>query len=195
MARFWQYVFRERSVNDLYKSSGIPDRWTERFDGFIDGTVEQRTDNNGLVRWEYGGADQTRLFNWLTGVIDCKTAENRGDEVQAILQNELTLSERKFLYGYLKGCFANTSQLFLVFVRAETTAGGAVGSGARAVALVWRDPAAPSNGGLPLTGVGKDNAQKYLRPSTADGPEESWRFQRRDYPPHRTRVLFYHQFD
>ncbi len=193
MTRFWRYIFREKSVDGLYKSTDIPDRWTERFDGFSDGTIEQITDNNGLVRWEYQGG--IRLFNWLTGEIEgnCKTTENRGAEAQAILQNELTLAERKFLYGYLKGCFANTAQLFLVFVRAETTAGGAVGAGARAVALVWRDPAAPSNGGLPQTGVGKDNARWYLRPTTKN--EESWRFRKRDYPPHRTRILFYHQFD
>ena len=121
-----------------------------------------------------------------------------------ILKDEMTSVDRKFLYGYLRGCFANTAQLFLVFVRAETTAGGAVGAGARAVALGWRDPAPPkdgagnykkSDGGSENPQYGKDNAQKYLRPVTSNGPEESWRFQRRDYPPHRTRVLFYHQFD
>lgn len=57
--------------------------------------------------------------------------------------------DRKFLYGYWRDSFANRQQLFLVFVRAEPTmmGGGAVGAtppqlGARAVALVWRDPEA-----------------------------------------------------
>ena len=57
--------------------------------------------------------------------------------------------DRKFLYGYWRDSFANQQQLFLVFVRAEPTmmGGGAVGQtppalGARAVALVWRDPEA-----------------------------------------------------
>ena len=55
--------------------------------------------------------------------------------------------DRKFLYGYWRDSFANRQQLFLVFVRAEPTMmdGGAVGAtppqlGARAVALVWRNP-------------------------------------------------------
>ena len=55
--------------------------------------------------------------------------------------------DRKFLYGYWHDCFAPKQQLFLVFVRAEPMmmGGGAIGQtppqlGARAVALVWRDP-------------------------------------------------------
>ena len=77
-------------------------------------------------------------------------------------------TDRKFLFGYWHDCFAVKQQLFLVFVRAEPMmAGGAAGGkippqlGARAVALVWRDPAAAA-----------DNRT-----------------------PHRTRVLFYRQFD
>ena len=76
--------------------------------------------------------------------------------------------ERRFLYGYWRECFAARQQLFLIFVRAEPMmmGGGASGQtppqlGARAVALVWRDPA-PS----------ADNRT-----------------------PHKTRVLFYRQFD
>lgn len=55
--------------------------------------------------------------------------------------------DRKFLYGYWRDSFANKQQLFLIFVRAEPMmmGGGAIGQtppqlGARAVALVWRDP-------------------------------------------------------
>ena len=55
--------------------------------------------------------------------------------------------DRKFLAAYWKNCFANRQQLFLVFVRAEPTVMGAASSGhtpaqlgARAVALVWREP-------------------------------------------------------
>ena len=61
--------------------------------------------------------------------------------------------DRKFLYGYWRDSFANQQQLFLIFVRAEPTmmGGGAVGAtppalGARAVALVWRDPKAAQAG-------------------------------------------------
>ena len=148
--------------------------------------------------------DDPNLVYWRTGEIREEPPNVDVNRVEQILRDEMTSVDRKFLYGYLRGCFANTAQLFLVFVRAETTAGGAVGAGARAVALVWRDPAPPkdgsgnykkSDGGSENPQYGKDNAQKYLRPFTSNGPEESWRFQRRDYPPHRTRVLFYHQFD
>ena len=55
--------------------------------------------------------------------------------------------DRKFLYGYWRDTFAPKQQLFLVFVRAEPMmmGGGSIGQtppqlGARAVALVWRDP-------------------------------------------------------
>lgn len=61
--------------------------------------------------------------------------------------------DRKFLYGFWHDAFANRQQLFLVFVRAEPMmmGGGSVNStppalGARAVALVWRDPEGSSGG-------------------------------------------------
>ena len=76
--------------------------------------------------------------------------------------------DRKYLFGFWRGCFAARQQLFLVFVRAEPMmmGGGLNGQmppmlGARAVALVWRDPAAT----------------------------------REDLTPHRMRVLFYRQLD
>ena len=55
--------------------------------------------------------------------------------------------DRKFLYGYWRDSFAARQQLFLVFVRAEPTMMGGEGQtppqlGARAMALVWRDPEA-----------------------------------------------------
>ena len=78
-------------------------------------------------------------------------------------------ADKRFLYGYWRDCFAAEQQLFLVFVRAEPLmmGGGEVNQtppqlGARAVALVWRDPRRPSGGA---------NA------------------------PHRSRVLFYRQFE
>jgi hypothetical protein len=108
---------------------------------------------------------------------------------------ELTMVERKFLYGYLKGCFANNHQLFLVFVRAEAAAGGGgSGAGARAVALVWRDPNAPLENGSTSTGKGEDNAGIYLKTQNNQN-EWAWRLSKRKHPPHRTRVLFFHQFD
>ena len=82
--------------------------------------------------------------------------------------------DRKFLFSYWKNCFANNQQLFLVFVRAEPTMmTGEAGSdrtpsqlGARAMALVWRDPASSL---------------------TAHDGEQ--------HPPHTMRILFYHQFE
>lgn len=56
-------------------------------------------------------------------------------------------ADRKFLYGFWNDCFAVKQQLFLIFVRAEPVmmGSGTAGQippqlGARAVALVWRDP-------------------------------------------------------
>lgn len=98
------------------------------------------------------------------------------DETDTIAGVDLGVSlhsiDKKFLYGFWRECFANRQQLFLVFVRAEPVmmGGGAKGRtppqlGARAVALVWRDPA------------------KTLE-DVSGQPR-----------PHKTRILFYRQFD
>ena len=84
--------------------------------------------------------------------------------------------DRKFLFSYWKQCFANNQQLFLIFVRAEPTVIGGSSAGhtpsqlgARAVALVWRDPA-----GIASSSVqGGGSSQKA----------------------HKMRILFYHQFE
>ena len=179
MASFWMGLFRRTAEPTEREELYGADAWQDVFDDHK--VVYWRT---GEVREEPPGVDVNR--------------------VEQILNKEMTSVDRKYLYGFLRGCFANTAQLFLVFVRAETTAGGAVGAGARAVALVWRDPAPPmdnagnfvkATGGSENPHYGKDNARKYLRPISDNGPEESWRFQPREYPPHRTRILFYHQFD
>jgi hypothetical protein len=93
-------------------------------------------------------------------------------------ENDLHSVDRKFLYSYWRECFQNRQQLFLIFVRAEPltvggSSGDAVGSsqlGARGVALVWRDPEKPDTS------------------SKASGGNQP-------FTPHRTRVLFFHQFD
>ena len=88
--------------------------------------------------------------------------------------DDLWTVDRKFFYGYWKECFAAKQQLFLVFVRAEPAmmGGGGMGQippqlGARAVALVWRNPSTTDRKGDAL----------------AEGT------------PHQTRVLFYRQLD
>lgn len=87
----------------------------------------------------------------------------------------ITGADRKYLYSFWRNCFGNRQQLFLVFLRAESAALGGAGEsatpsqlGARAVALVWRDPLPPP-GTTPGSGLNR--------------------------VPHRTRVLFYHQFE
>lgn len=94
--------------------------------------------------------------------------------------------DRKFLYSYWRDCFANNQQLFLIFVRAESSALGGPGEGTpaqqggRAVALVWRDPDWSEGNG--------DNGRARDVQTENQGDENRQR-------PHRTRVLFYHQFD
>ena len=94
--------------------------------------------------------------------------------------------DRKFLYGYWRDCFAVKQQLFLIFVRAEPMmmGGGAIGQtppqlGARAVALVWRNPFRSS--------------KSYA--TTADGVEDAPQATVPANAPHQTRILMYRQFD
>lgn len=70
-----------------------------------------------------------------------------GDDLFGNSVEDLSDVDRKFLYGFWRDSFANKQQLFLIFLRAEPMmmGGGAIGQtppqlGARAVALVWRDP-------------------------------------------------------
>lgn len=72
--------------------------------------------------------------------------------------DEMWDADRKFLYGFWRDCFDAKQQLFLIFIRAEPLllGGGTADQlppqlGARAVALVWRDPstATGATGGYP----------------------------------------------
>ena len=88
-----------------------------------------------------------------------------------------------FLHSYWRDCFASRQQLFLIFVRAESTALGGNGEGTpaqqggRAVALVWRDPEAPT---------GQD---------VFDVEKQGYNEQDAQRHPHKMRVLFYRQLD
>ena len=99
--------------------------------------------------------------------------------------------DRKFLYSYWRDCFSNKQQLFLIFVRAESTALGGPGEGTpsqqggRAVALVWREPTAYNDGSNPGNTYSDNIGRNDIR-------SQEFRVGRR---PHRMRVLFYHQFD
>ncbi len=120
-----------------------------------------------------------------------------GGDPLAMFGDDLTFGDRKYLYGFWRNCFANRQQLFLVFVRAEMNTisiNDQSRRGIRAVALVWRDPTKP----VPAKGAQNynDMANRYLNPNGGNGSRaDSWRTWDRDGPPHRTRVLFYHQFD
>ena len=125
--------------------------------------------------------------------------EKTGDNNQSFLSESLALSlplhgvDRKYLSSFWRECYGNCQQLFLIFVRAEpaSVGGGASGNvssaqlGGRAVALVWRDPAPP-------TGTG---GSRTARRSTVLSREDFRQDYKQSHSPHRTRVLFYHQFD
>ena len=93
-------------------------------------------------------------------------------EFFGVSNSEIDDNDRRYLYSYWKNCFGDRQQLFLVFVRAEPSVlGGNTGRtpaqlGARAVALVWREPVST------------------ISVSGSSG-----------VPAHRMRILFYHQFD
>ena len=116
---------------------------------------------------------------------------NDKDFLGRTLKNPLYGDDRKFLYAYWRGCLANKQQLFLIFVRAESTALGGPGEGTpaqqggRAVALVWREPNAWNDGSNPNSTYTDNISQTDIR-------NQEFRVGRR---PHRMRVLFYHQFD
>ena len=106
------------------------------------------------------------------------------DFMGVTLDHPLYSDDRKFLYAYWRNCFANKQQLFLIFVRAESTSLGGPGEGTpaqqggRAVALVWREPQSNVVSGGPN--------------GATDDKQTDYKLDRR---PHRMRVLFYHQFD
>ena len=137
-------------------------------------------------------------LNWQSGdgipTGDSNTTQYEDNNLEFLdvtLQEPLHEVDRKFLYSFWRDCFDNRQQLFLIFVRAEpaTVGGGGSGNavssqlGGRAVALVWRDPEPPAS-----TTGGTRPERSALRSN-----ETAVRDARRDNPPHRTRLLFYHQ--
>lgn len=154
--------------------------------------VFQNAARSGNANWEATWNSGLMAQNqWQENGDDAKCDENEkflGIELGRVLHGV----DRKFLASYWRECFANRQQLFLIFVRAEPTAvgGGASGSltsaqlGARAVALVWRDPAKPTY-------------QVANRKARADyySNRDDFRRMKRETPTHQTRILFYHQFD
>lgn len=154
--------------------------------------ARQKTSSGKFPLWE----DIYDNLSWYDGMV--------GDEQKSIFENSriddpkvVELDEplhgvdRKFLYSYWRECFQNRQQLFLLFLRAEALTVGGSGSnacgssqlGARGVALVWRDPQPPTRGG----------STRLSRSALSN--RNSWDQYYKNFSPHRTRVLFYHQFD
>ena len=133
---------------------------------------------NVVTKFKEKMQSQTRVDGWESAYSEL-WAEDSGnaDRLMGVTlegeTSDLYDVDRKFLYGYWRDCFAVKQQLFLIFVRAEPMmmGGGKIGQtppqlGARAVALVWRNPV-------------RDEASVEEYPNG----------------PHQTRVLFYRQFD
>ena len=116
--------------------------------------------------------------------------ELRGDD-------DLFAVDRKTLYSFWHDSMANRQQLFLVFVRVEPIPMGASDNattdtlpsqqGARAVALVWRDPTESTKARMsPVDWINQEGESRLFGCNLGSGAR---------YVPHRTRLLFYHQFD
>ena len=148
---------------------------------------------------QQGGSDWTAVWNdleWQCVEHPDEINDNNKhllDDSVALSGNALHGVDRKFLSSFWHECFDNRQQLFLIFVRAEpqSAAGGTIGRnmpssqlGGRAVALVWRDPAVPT---YVKSGQRKPRSQLSNAEVTMDNRENS--------APHRTRILFYHQFE
>ena len=138
-------------------------------------------------------------LNWYGNDIDPGDENSFETFLGVVVNTPLHSVDRKFLYSYWRGCLANRQQLFLVFVRAESGALGSGGEGkvppqqgGRAVALVWRDPETPIYPGKNV--IDGNEAREIDQKEYAkydSGVDSGPRFRK----PHRTRILFYHQFD
>lgn len=122
-----------------------------------------------------------------------------GDTGDTSFYADLDEVDRKMLYSFWRDCFANRQQLFLMFVRAESTALGGSGEGTpaqqggRAVALVWRDPARPrTDYGDTGSDIVEDRNNQYTE---SDKHKVGENRPKKVRHPHAMRVLFYHQLD
>ena len=207
-AKVWEDLFDALDwggcLGDNYTVNRLYQDLREYLDGGGTGAAynEMYTDKNGydglneLVKGNRQGVraqftlDLDRVIH--QDELDCSADPLRGETKDPAFSggtkgqffNRLSSIDRQFLHSYWRDCFANRQQLFLIFVRAESTALGGAGEGTpaqqggRAVALVWRDPEAPTGGSIRESdNVESDQAQIERR------------------HPHRMRVLFYRQFD
>jgi len=150
------------------------------------------------IRDAFGDAAQDTKLSWQDAWDDLVWQDLAAGQINEVNMNFLGINlknvlhgvDRKYLYSFWRECFDNRQQLFLVFVRAEPCAVGGGDSssvsgqlGGRAVALVWRDPSPPGSG--------------VTRPPRNDLrlSRDQFMEMRKNVPPHKTQVLFYHQFD
>ena len=123
-----KYAFSERSADDSCKV-----RWRD-----LEALANRLTAEFRRASSVDGWRDAYDGFDWDGSFFD---------DLESGSNVRLDAVDRKYLFGFWRDCFAVRQQLFLVFVRAEPMmmGGGAAGQmppmlGARAVALVWRDP-------------------------------------------------------
>ena len=110
---------------------------------------------------------------------------------------EISSVDRRYFFGFWHDAFMQKprQQLFLIFLRAEPMmmGGGVSGAappqlGARAVALVWRDPTETASGSSSSSSGQLNTGGLFTGGSTSSSSSSGPK-------PHRMRVLFYHQFD
>ena len=172
-----QNCFNEFNANAKIK-------WTdlEKIAKAIQQKFKAQVNDEKALEWDFltkdGSSDTAPWDGW--------TEWDDNNFFGVTLDSSIADIDRKFLFSFWRECFDVGQQLFLVFVRAEpSVVGGGDGDGAippqlggRAVALVWRDPY-----------PGKFNEQGLQSPNSNPGETAD------DTPPHRIRILFYHQFD
>ena len=163
---------------------------------------DELSDMAGVIKDQFEANANQGKTDWLDAWDSLMWQENStsriNDENKTFIDAGITLSDplhgvdRKYLYSFWRECFDNRQQLFLLFVRAEPSSVGGGGLsrassqlGARAVALVWRDPEKPE----------KNKDSRPVRTALNSRSDYLDKRGGNQYPPHRTRVLFYHQFD
>ena len=171
-------------------------RWTDtRDDSKLQDIAYALQDGFSAAAENWGGGIGNRpswesvydSFAWYDG----KTGDDQKKFLGVDMDTVLHGVDRKFLHSFWRECFGNRQQLFLVFLRAEQLTVGGSGTaamanaqtGARGVALVWRDPEPPAY----------ERNKRPIRSSVRN--INAWKPNGKQPAPHRTRVLFYHQFD
>lgn len=213
--RVWEDMFDALDWSGALENSTIEHVY-DRLEDYYDGGSDENNSNNyrkmytrgsvnsysDLHRFALGGPKQvvstTIRLNKDRAVhkedfrlsADPLRGQYAQDKSDTSCWEELCDVDRKFLHSYWRDCFANRQQLFLIFVRAESTALGGAGEGTpaqqggRAVALVWRDPNPPSGGNV-------DEKEGIVNNSIQSGKYDLYS----DRHPHKMRILFYRQLD